>query len=371
MECRLYGPSSFMPTGPLLCRIHVPFGCCLCGSVTDRRDFYTQAGVSLERSLTNACGPAVPLALLKDTSAAKALLGRGRHDVVDPGWYAGYVDFRRPPLLVSEKQVVHPTFKALFQGDAGGVEYATSAHEGLLQAWGCLLSPGRLEGRSRIAGVGPWQGLIIDGFFSLSVEGSGFIPGAPSLSSALIDRAKEGYAAEQVLGSDNKEVRSQRLLSLAGAQIDSTAATVSDGATLCGYPVHKRLALAAASTRAAQCPVLTEELASSLTGCWVSCLLYRRCFMSVLDGLFALGRASAATGTQGSDLRELSRRTAGELQVLWVVAPILTSNLSAVPDSKVYASDASNVKGAFCRNLCCSCFMLVFVVVARTQEASE
>ena len=202
----------------------MPSGCCLCGSVTDRRDFYTQAGVSLERSLTNACGPAVPLALLKDTSAAKALLDRGRHDIVDPGLYTGYVDFRRPPLLVSEKQVVHPTFKALFQGDAGGVEYATSAHEGLLQAWGCLLGPGRLESRSRVAGVGPWQGLIIDDFFSLSVEGSGFTPGAPSLSSAFIDRSKEGYAAEKVLGSDNKEIRSQRLLCVAGAQIDSTEA---------------------------------------------------------------------------------------------------------------------------------------------------
>ena len=348
LECRLFGPSSFMPTGPLLCRVHVPPGCCLCGSVTDRRDFYTQAGVSLERSLTNACGPAVPLALLKDTSAAKALLDRGTHDVVDPGLYEGIVGFRRPPLLVNEKQLVHPTFKALFQGDAGGVEYATSAHEGLLQAWGCLLGPGRLEGRSRVSGEGPWQGLIIDDFFSLSVEGPDFQPGAPSLSSAQIDRAKEGYSAEGVLGSDNKEVRSQRLLCVAGAQLDSTEATVADGATLCGYPVQKRLALAAASVRAAQCPVLSEELASSLAGCWVSCLLYRRCFMSVLDGLFALGRTSSAQNAQGSDLRELSRRTAGELQVLAVVAPILTSNLSAAPDSKVYASDASNLKGAFC-----------------------
>ena len=34
---------------------------CISGSVTDRRDFHTQAGVSLERSLTNACGPALPL----------------------------------------------------------------------------------------------------------------------------------------------------------------------------------------------------------------------------------------------------------------------------------------------------------------------
>ncbi|CAE7273945.1 rluB [Symbiodinium sp. CCMP2592] len=348
LERRLRGPSSRMPTGPLLCRLHVPLGSCLCGSVTDRRDFYTQAKVSRERSLTNACGPSLPLAALLETAAAKELLARGQHDVVDPNLYAGALDFPRPPLLVDCRQRVHPTFKALFQGDAGGVEYATSAHEGLLQAYGCLLGTGRLESRSRVAREGPWQGLIIDDFFALAVEDGSLVPGGPSASSVLIDRAKVGYSAEQVLGSDNKEVRSQRLLSVAGAQLDSTPATVAEVGTLCGYPVQKRLALAAASVRAAQCPVLSEELVSCLTGCWVSCLLYRRCFMSVLDKIFALGRASACEGTDGSNLRELPRRTAGELQVLAVIAPLVVSNLSAEPDDRVYASDASNLRGAFC-----------------------
>ena len=101
--------------------------------------------------------------------------------------------------------------------------------------------------------------------------------------------------SEQVIGSDNKEVRSQRVFSVAGAQIDSSAATVREGATLCGYPVQKRLALAAASVRVVQCPYLSEELVSCVTGCWISCFLYRRCFMimSVLDRLFSSGRAEA------------------------------------------------------------------------------
>ncbi|CAE7833938.1 unnamed protein product, partial [Symbiodinium necroappetens] len=41
-EAHLCGPSRFLPSGPLLCRIHVPAGHCLVGSVTDRQDFYTQ-----------------------------------------------------------------------------------------------------------------------------------------------------------------------------------------------------------------------------------------------------------------------------------------------------------------------------------------
>ncbi|CAE7291773.1 unnamed protein product [Symbiodinium sp. CCMP2592] len=100
-----------MPTGPLLCRLHVPSRSCLCGSITDRRDFYTQAKVSLERSLTNACGPAVPLAALLDTTAAQELLSRGRHDVVDPDLYAGVLDFPLDQTLPEGRPVLQQTSK--------------------------------------------------------------------------------------------------------------------------------------------------------------------------------------------------------------------------------------------------------------------
>ena len=57
-EARLPGPSKWLPTGPLLTKIHVPrWSSCLVGSVTDRKDFYHQAKVSEPRSMTNAIGP--------------------------------------------------------------------------------------------------------------------------------------------------------------------------------------------------------------------------------------------------------------------------------------------------------------------------
>ncbi|CAE7502432.1 unnamed protein product [Symbiodinium necroappetens] len=209
-------------------------------------------------------------------------------------------------------------------GDAGGVEFATAGHEG------------------------PWQGLIIDDFFALAVLPGSFSNGTPSPSSGLVDLAKAGYARESVLGSDDKDVRDQRLFKVAGAEIDSSESTVLEGVTLCGYPVAKRLALAAASVRAAQCPALSEELVSTLCGSWVSCLLYRRCLMSALDRLFSLGRSEAAQASPGSDLKPLPRSTASELQLLAVLAPIAVSNLSAAPAEQVYASDASMEKGAYC-----------------------
>ena len=196
--------------------------------------------------------------------------------------------------------------------------------------------------------MGPWQGLIIDDFFALAVQPGSFRSGTPSPSSALVDHAKAGYEREAVLGSDDKDVRDQRHFKVAGAEVDASERTVAEGMTLCGYPVLKRLALAAASVRAAQCPALSEELVSTLCGSWVSCLLYRRCLMSALDRLFSLGRAEAASSTPGSDLRHLSRATASELQLLAVLAPVAVSNLSASPSPQVFASDASMEKGVFC-----------------------
>ena len=80
------------------------------------------------------------------------------------------------------------------------------------------------------------------------------------------------------------------MFKVAGAEVDSSCETVKDGATLVGFPAVKQLALSAASLCAASLPVISEELVSMLCGSWVSCLMYRRCLMSCLDKLFALGK---------------------------------------------------------------------------------
>ena len=68
--------------------------------------------------------------------------------------------------------------------------------------------------------------------------------------------------------------------------------------------------------------------------------------MSVLDGFFALGRSKPTGSPEASMLRPLSRKVAGELQVLAVLAPIICSNISAGLSEEVFATDASISKGA-------------------------
>ena len=349
-ECRLAGPSRHLPTGSLLARIHVPRGMCLSGCVTDRRDFYTQAKVSFERSRTNCVGPSFSLGSFRGTSAYEEFV---ELQALGQGWALSACEGRfslpaRPALLVSDETPVYPAFRALLQGDAGGVEFATAGHIGLLQAYGCLLGPGRLQSKHRVASSGPWSGLIIDDFFSLSCEAASFVAGSPSAASKQLLQAKAAYAAEAVLGSDEKDVISQRVLRVAGAELDTSPQTTKDGLALAAYPVSKRLALAAASLRAAQCLQITPELADMLCGSWVACLMYRRCLMSVLDRLFAVGRGPPDSPPPRDSLQPLTRRAAGELQLLAVLAPVICSNLSAEPCDRVFATDASTTHGAVC-----------------------
>ena len=151
---------------------------------------------------------AVPLsayrALADPSTRTKAqLLGRfcdGRQGFLPPG-----LDLLCA-LLVDNTVPVHPTFEALLQGDAGGL----------------------LELR------------VIDDFFSLGIEQGSFVEGMPSLSSAVAS-AKDCY----------KAVEKDQIYK------PEASTTVAEHLTLSGFSVHKRLAWAAASLRAAQCPVVS------------------------------------------------------------------------------------------------------------------
>ncbi|CAE7879434.1 unnamed protein product, partial [Symbiodinium necroappetens] len=214
-------PNRFLPSGPLLCRVHVPAGCSLVGSVTDRRDFYTQAMISEER-------------VERWTSRSGFL----------------------PPSF-QESNTQQGGTKVCLKG--GGASLLRAA----------------------------------------SVLAGDFVPGSFSASLDALSLAKLAYESEEVAG-----------------------------ATYLGFPTQKRLSLAAASARAAECPCISEELVSCLTGSWVSALMYRRCLMSALDGLFSLGSRANFSSSPSS--------------------PVVQTNLSAAPSPRVYASDASDSKGAFC-----------------------
>ena len=62
------------------------------------------------------------------------------------------------------------SFGSVFQGDHAGVEIATSAHDHWLQRYGLLNDKSRLIASRCLRSPSHLQGLVIDDYFSASVE---------------------------------------------------------------------------------------------------------------------------------------------------------------------------------------------------------
>ena len=348
-EFHVDGPSRFLPPGPLLCQLHVPRNTHrILGSVTDRRDFYHQAQVSEERAQTNMLPFSYPIERFHGTSAYGELLerdlaSRRKRDRTTCGDRFGLRE-RRKGLLVPE---VFPAFRSLFQGDHLGVEFALASHEQLLSDEGLLLPSRRLLGHFPVPDSPGLEGLIIDDYFAIGIEHKE-TPTEASFAFTALAEARAAYEKHELPGSPEKDVIAESRFKAAGAEIDSSPATVGQGLVTVSAPWSKRFALSVLSLRAARLPVISRKLAVRLFGNWVSVLLYRRCWSSLVDDFFALGASCESdSGEDGGGLVKLSRRCAQELALLSAIVPLVFTNVSVDYRPVLYASDSSSKLGAF------------------------
>ena len=167
-ECVLNGPSKRLPAGTDLCDLHCPVGFRFHIYCSDRKDFYHQLWASHSRMISNTVGPSVDLARLSDLNAygifmqhsSQKKYRRAHHGDLLAGeqWRKAQVSSR-----------VSVAFRSVLQGDHGGVEYATSAHESLLMRFGCLSPSSRLVADRPLYTSDFCDGLVIDDFFAVSV----------------------------------------------------------------------------------------------------------------------------------------------------------------------------------------------------------
>eukprot|EP00435_Cladocopium_sp_Y103_P038785 s1447_g10.t1 len=340
------GPSQFLPPGPLLIqlkakRYHEKF----VASVTDRRDFYHQASVSLERCQTNLLPFCYKYDEVCELGAFGKLVERAaagksqKREVV--GDRLGVKSLS--PDAKSFVGPWFPGFRSLFQGDHLGVEFALCAHQTLLEQDGLLVDHEQIKGHHGFP-VGPvYTGLVIDDFFVISREHVKTQP-LHSAASAALARARAAYDREGLLGSVEKDVDSEARFKAAGAEIISDDHAVASGLITVAAPVAKRLALSCLSLRAAALPGLSPALASRLAGNWTSVLMYRRCLSAVVDGLFALGASGDVMPT--GVVVPLPRPVCRELVILSALAPLVCTNAAVEYHGEMYATDASLSKGA-------------------------
>eukprot|EP00435_Cladocopium_sp_Y103_P046805 s630_g13.t1 len=348
MEFHIDGPSKFLPQGPMLTQITVPrWTHRVRGSVTDRRDFYHQASVTEERAQTNLLPFRFGLQELEGTQALAEFLQRqqkkkARTDRTLVGDRFGLMPERKG-LLVDE---VYCGFRSLFQGDHLGVEFALESHKQLLVDGGLLDPKHRILGGHVVPLSRRYEGLIIDDYFALSVDPKDAALD-DSFASVALTTARETYERHELLGSVEKDIAAQSHFKAAGAEIDSSDEALKHGMVTVSAPRVKLLALSVLSLRVARLPVVTQKLAQRLTGNWVSVLLYRRCWSSIVADLFALGHDDVCESPKGERLIELPRKCAQELAMLAAVAPLVFSNVAFDVNAKFRASDSSSRKGAF------------------------
>ncbi len=353
-EGRLTGDSKLLPAGPTILQLCPRrFRELLVGAVTDRRDFYHQMAVSWERSTTNFLLPGFPAGDFRDMGAYAELVkdfgkkkSGGREAFGDYLGDRGALPETRGGLLVEDSSLVVPCFASMFQGDHLGVELASEAHAGMLSSEGLLQEASRLRADRALVKDEVVQGLYIDDFFVVSREdvSSWSEGGGVSGASEVFYKAKEIYAQQGVIGSDDKDILDQLTFRVVGSEVDSRLELVRQGLVSCGLPAEKRLVLAWVASIVACLPYTTDAVHSSLVGSLVAMLMFRRPAMSCLQEVFKVIPPDELD-TQLPVLRPLPRRAAQELAIVSALAPILASNLAAPAPDTVYATDASMAMG--------------------------
>lgn len=337
----LQGPSKHLPGGYLLTSIHVPRGCTLFGSATDRKDFYHQARVSRERAHSNVLPFSYPRSVFAGSAALDFLVGLESSKKDKSRRVAGD-QLRGIPQGTAVSDVVYPGFASLYQGDHLGVEYALSAHRSLLVEGGLLSKQNHVMGHAPFPFGPSYECLVIDDYVAMSVQPANSDPLNSFASRALVV-AKSIYQKHDVVGSPEKDVNTSDCFKAIGTTLNSSAAARSRGLVCVSAPPEKVASLIALSCKVAGLPVLSRSLASRLAGCWTSVLLHRRCLSCVLDRLYAFG---VREERQEDEVLAFPRSVAQELLLCASLAFVAGSDVSVPYLDHIFATDASLQKGA-------------------------
>lgn len=150
----------------------------------------------------------------------------------------------QPSLLLSDDTIVAPCFASLFQGGHLGVEIATEAHAGMLEAYGLLKSPSRLQSGVCLQDDLCVEGLYIDDYFAISREDArarARVVGLPSEQDLQRLSTKQRRPIHLKKFLDQTTKMCSKAIASKSCQF-----LVEGGLVSCGLPAEKRLSLAMA-----------------------------------------------------------------------------------------------------------------------------
>ena len=354
-ECRVRGPSINLPAGSDIMDLKLDVRTQkIVLMISDRKDYYHQIWTSDARTSTNAVGPPVKIKDMEGTDAYgvflrhQALSKKRSRDVRGDDlhlfgrWHPG----EEAQHEALEDDEAWACFRSFLQGDHAGVEIATDAHQNWLMKYGLLSNSTRLVASRSLRSPSHLEGLVIDDYFSASVEPRGS-RNEDSRAAECYRKCSQVYADANLLGSPEKDVIAENAGKLIGAFVNSTEECLSRGLCTVGVSPEKRIAMSFLTLAAAQLSATTDVLHLCLLGIWSSILAYRRPMTSLMAKVFKLVDQNDVDHNNPKII-PLSRQVANELTLLATLAPLMISDLGAGYAEEVFSTDASSRKGAIC-----------------------
>ena len=190
------------------------------------------------------------------------------------------------------------------------------------------------------------QGLVIDDFFSVTIESDGTLP---EHSQAYQDYlvSQQVYHKHRLLGSPQKDILGLPSGKIIGAWVNAEETTRRRGLATVSSPPQKRLGLSHVSLEVASLSHTSDSLHLCLVGGWVSAMGYRRPMYSLFNRAYNLVDTMAFDPNHPK-LVPLPRLVAQELVLASVLHPLMMSDVGAVYHDRIFATDASQHKGAIC-----------------------
>lgn len=184
---------------------------------------------------------------------------------------------------------------------------------------------------------------MIDVFFAISFEDKNFTGMGQSEKSYRL--AEKTYDKAGLLGSPHKDLVGVQEGRIIGAYLNASDRAVDRGMVTVAAPAKKRIALSYLSLQVAQLPMTSDSLHLCLIGGWVSLLGYRRPMMAILQDSFKVVDM-LAFDRENPRVVPLTRKVAGELVLLSVLAPLAVTDIAVPFSQDIYCTDASLEKGA-------------------------
>lgn len=225
----------------------------------------------------------------------------------------------------------YPSLATLAMGDGHAVEIAQGSHYALLQLEGGSMLPSEtLEYRKAVPRGSFIELLAIDDHIGIQrVETCDLKLEKPARDTQVFDQANAAYSKVGLKAHPGKQRRFETLGTILGADFDGIKGRVSAPRSR----LHLLIWISALVANRGTC---TKQLMSSLLGCWIHVILFRRPLLSLIDSLFKFGDKAAHTAVIC-----LSNHDRHELISLCLLGTCAQADLRVETAPKIFALDAS------------------------------